>query len=479
MRRDLQGGDRTFMKKTAGQNKSSEDAILLINEMDRIISGDFTPVDTSIFQNKEYGEKLNSMMSTFQKANNNFVMRLNESMGTIGDNSHIKKMLDKVESQVESINNMENSSQVLENSIVNISSTMADIKNNTHQMLDATQKSVANINDSIHDVSESSEKIAKINNQVRLFQEKIDKISEIVSMVKNVAKKSNLLALNASIESARAGEAGKGFAVVAEQMRQLSTNTSESAENIERYVAQLKDDIEFLAGSMDDTTQKLSDGNKKVETLLEEIMNMNSQMVAVNTAVDSIFQDIDTQSETTKDFSKLVAGIADSYDELSKDCMESGEHYFRAGRYIDACRSDMVRGFTDISQRDWLDIFEMDHFILTWRVYNNVVGFEHLKIKQLNNPDSCKIGKWFAKQTDPKITGSREFKELYDSHRNIHKWACDSWNAKENGDVKAALQYFEKTYDAFMTFKEKIKDCKQMMYNLGYTQETQIIKYRK
>lgn len=68
----------------------------------------------------------------------------------------------------------------------------------------------------------------------------------LLTIVKKVASQSNLLALNASIEAARAGEAGKGFAVVADQVRQLSSNTSESAEDIVRYVNELKMISEFL-----------------------------------------------------------------------------------------------------------------------------------------------------------------------------------------------------------------------------------------
>ena len=82
-----------------------------------------------------------------------------------------------------------------------------------------------------------------------------------MDLVKKVANQSNLLALNASIEAARAGEAGKGFAVVADQVRLLSSNTSESAEDIVKYVTELKENIDELALAMDETTVSLAEGN--------------------------------------------------------------------------------------------------------------------------------------------------------------------------------------------------------------------------
>lgn len=468
-------GKKIGMKETVATN----DDLLLQKEMDRIISGDFEPVDVSKFQNPIYGEKLNQIILTFKKTNNNYVMRMNEAMGTIGDNAHIKKMIDQVESQSEYISNMEAASHNLEDSIDNISSKMADIQGNTHQMLKATQNSADSMKESIRTVNQSSEKIAEINAQFQQFQEKIDKINEIVNIVREVANKSNLLALNASIEAARAGEFGKGFAVVADQVRQLSTNTSESAAVIVKYVSELRQDVDTLAQSMDETTHKLEEGNQKVETSLEDIQGMNEEMEAINAAVDSIFLAIDTQSEITRNFTRQVSEIADSYGALSQDCIESGEIYYRAGRYIDTCRSDMVRKCANITQQDWLTIFEMDHFILTWRVYNNVVGFEHLKITQLNNPEGCKLGKWLAGQTDSRITNSTEIKELSAAHKEVHRWACESWNAKENGNKEAALEYFQKTFDAFQVYKDKIKKCKEMMKRIGYTDETEIIVFQK
>ena len=232
-----------FGKKKTDGAVSGNDMNLLMEMMDKVIAGEYGDVDTSLFSNPAYGAKLNELIHAFKKANNNFVMRLNEAMESIGDNSYVKNTMDQVQSQTTSIAEMESASQGLADSINGISVSMDGIRDSTHEMLAAVQNSTANMNESIRVVNESFEKINIINKQVQDFKEKIDKIGEIVDIVKKVASQSNLLALNASIEAARAGEAGKGFAVVAEQVRRLSINTSESAEDIVKYVNELEKDI--------------------------------------------------------------------------------------------------------------------------------------------------------------------------------------------------------------------------------------------
>ena len=443
--------------KTTAKAASGNDLNTLLDVFDKIISGEIShtgesPADITLFENPEVANKFNEVVETYKRFNNNFVMRLNEAMESIGDNSYVKNMMDEVQSQAQAIGAMGESGHNLEESINHINVAMADIKDNTHEMLAATQNSTANMNESIKVVNESSEKISDINRQVQEFQDKIHKIGEIVDIVKKVASQSNLLALNASIEAARAGEAGKGFAVVADQVRQLSSSTSESADDIVNYVRELNDDIGRLAVSMDDT---------------------------INDAVNGIFADIDTQSSITTEFAKQVDSIAASYDKLSDNCMATGTHIYKIGRYIDTARSDMFRSFSNVTTQDMIRIFQIDHFILMWRVYNNAVGFETLKVTQLNNPDGCKLGKWMKAQTDTRITGSRQFKDLDAAHRQIHKYAVDSWNAKESGNVELALEYFQKCYDAFGVYSNKIEEFKSYMRTIGYTDETEKVTFRK
>ncbi|MDD6333891.1 MAG: methyl-accepting chemotaxis protein [Clostridia bacterium] len=473
-----------FGKKKAATAVGNNDLQVLLDVFDKIISGEISqtgdaPADATLFSDPAVADKFNTVVETYKRFNNNFVMRLNEAMGSIGDNSYVKNMIDEVQSQAQAIGTMGEAGHNLEESINHITSTMADIKDNTHEMLAATQNSTANMNESIKVVNESSAKITDINRQVQEFQDKIHKIGEIVDIVKKVASQSNLLALNASIEAARAGEAGKGFAVVADQVRQLSSSTAESADDIVNYVRELNEDIGRLAASMDETTLKLSEGNEKVEASLADIERMNRQMVSINDSVTGIFADIDTQSSITTEFAKQVDSIAASYDKLSDNCMATGIHIYKIGRYIDTARSDMFRSFSNVTVQDMLRVFEIDHFILMWRVYNNAAGFEQLKITQLNNPESCKLGKWMCSQTDPQITGSRQFKELDAAHKQVHKHACDSWYAKDSGNVELAMEHFQKCYDAYGVYKDKIAALKEYMRTIGYTDETETVVFRK
>lgn len=376
-----------------------------------------------------------------------------------------------------SIKHMENASLNLEDSIDNISSAMGNIRDNTHNIIEVSQNITNDMNDSITAVNQSSKRIEVINNRVQNFKGKIGKIEEIVDLVKKVANQSNLLALNASIEAARAGEAGKGFAVVADQVRLLSSNTSESAEDIVKYVTELKENIDELALAMDETTLSLAEGNSKVEKSIVSMQQMNNQMISIREGVDSVFNDIDTQTKVTRSFSKQIENISQSYNTLSNDCLQTGRRVFKIGRYLDKTRSDLVRGCSKITEQDWVRVFEVDHFVLTWRVYNNIVGFEHLQKKQVDDPGRCKLGKWLKQVSDERLIHSKEYISLSKSHEDLHRYATLSWQANEDGDHSKAISYFDDTYRSYQEFDEALHRFQSKMHSLGYNDITQIVKF--
>ena len=466
-----------FGKKKEQHVLTDHDAQLLLDSIDNIISGGFDDINPADFDSSVIGGKLNSMLFSMKQINNPVVMRLNETMSIIGDNSLMKDTFEQVESQTMSIKHMQNASLNLEDSIDNISSAMGNIRDNTHNIIEVSQNITNDMNDSITAVNQSSKRIEVINNRVQNFKGKIGKIEEIVDLVKKVANQSNLLALNASIEAARAGEAGKGFAVVADQVRLLSSNTAESAEDIVKYVTELKENIDELALAMDETTVSLAEGNSKVEKSIVSMQQMNNQMISIREGVDSVFNDIDTQTKVTRSFSKQIENISQSYNTLSNDCLQTGRRVFKIGRYLDKTRSDLVRGCSKITEQDWVRVFEVDHFVLTWRVYNNIVGFEHLQKKQVDDPGRCKLGKWLKQVSDERLIHSKEYISLAKSHEDLHRYATLSWQANEDGDHSKAISYFDDTYRSYQEFDEALHRFQSKMHSLGYNDITQIVKF--
>jgi methyl-accepting chemotaxis protein len=106
----------------------------------------------------------------------------------------------------------------------------------------------------VGDVNETATLMQGVNTETK-------EMASIIAVIAKIARQTNMLALNASIEAARAGQHGKGFAVVAEEVRNLAKSSNEAAEQIAVLVSG--------AGEKIDTSATLS---KKVETTLVGIM---------------------------------------------------------------------------------------------------------------------------------------------------------------------------------------------------------------
>ena len=399
--------------------------------------------------------------------NNVFVMKLNDSMTRIGDSSCVKEMIEQVNSQTTAINDMKGSSQDLGESIQNIQNAAHNIQESSHDVIQNANTCMDVMKDSIRMIDDSSKQVESINEQVAVFREKAVKIHEIIDMVKKIAQKSGLLALNASIEAARAGEAGRGFAVVAGQIKELSANTTASAEDVVKYVDELMEGISGLADSVESTTKQLGEGNASVHKSVDDMAEMTESLHAITKEIDGIYEEINTQSALTQSFVASIDSIAASYEILSQECVGTGAHLYRISRDIDKTRSDMARKNSRLSTLDWIKVFEVDHLIFTWRLYNNLADFETLQLTQLNNPQGCKFGKWAAAQTDTRITNSLAFRKAMDCHAELHKYACDSWQEKDGGDREGALKCFTQAYEAYQRFQKALEDLQEVIRSTG------------
>ncbi len=138
--------------------------------------------------------------------------------------------------------------------------------------------------------------------QAMHYLQAFEKINEEVNSIRDIASQTNILAINASIEASRAGEAGKGFAVVAQEIKNLSNNSSVSANAIAEVCKEMNENI------------------VSIESCFNEITDfMKKDIVSSFERNNEIFGTLKTSMEkTNKDIEKISGYV----DEIHSDAMQ-------------------------------------------------------------------------------------------------------------------------------------------------------------
>ncbi|MBJ7899128.1 MAG: chemotaxis protein [Cyanobacteria bacterium RI_101] len=102
------------------------------------------------------------------------------------------------------------------------------------------------------------ESVANTSGQIQRLDQSTQQIAQAVTLIRQFAAQTHLLALKASIEAARAGEEGRGFAVIAEEVRTLAAQSAEATAAIEALVMTIQ-------GEAKDAADTLKRGRQQIE----------------------------------------------------------------------------------------------------------------------------------------------------------------------------------------------------------------------
>ncbi|HPT51318.1 MAG TPA: methyl-accepting chemotaxis protein [Accumulibacter sp.] len=142
-------------------------------------------------------------------------------------------------------------------------------------------------------------------------------ISSIVSVIREIADQTNLLALNAAIEAARAGEQGRGFAVVADEVRKLAERTTSSTLEIASMIDKIQQGARRAVTEMESGVVKVNQGVDLAQKAGDSVGSIRTASEQVTHVVDDIGQAIREQAAAARDIAKRVEHIAQAAEENS------------------------------------------------------------------------------------------------------------------------------------------------------------------
>lgn len=191
--------------------------------------------------------------------------------------------------------------------------------------------------ESLNNTSAKMKEILDVLNRAIEWSRSVDQVNSLTHAILEISAQTNLIALNASVEAARAGEAGKGFAVVAEEIRQLASSSSETANRIQKVNATVTNAVYNLSENSQSLVNYIEESVLKEflsfvacgQQYQEDAAYIRQTMAAFNTNTDhlkssmaEIVVSIDTITKAIDDGVSGISGVAGSAQHLVTDMTE-------------------------------------------------------------------------------------------------------------------------------------------------------------
>lgn len=217
--------------------------------------------------------------------------------------------------------------------------SIAIINQITDQDLEAAQNLVSEAESGRQVFAESFE-------QINLIAARIDQIQDMASVIAGIANQTNILAMNAAIESAHAGEFGKGFAVVADEITKLAAASAASSEEISRTIESIISLITNAANSSDHMSHSLDTISERIETASRSSHEIHRNIAQVQTENQQIQEAMDSLRHD----SQAIRSESLVIDQALAEHNGIVENMNRISREVVSNITEITTGLSDISQ---------------------------------------------------------------------------------------------------------------------------------
>ncbi|GEM_PF-587394 len=235
---------------------------------------------------------------------------------------------------------------------------------------EVTEKGSELVSDNIEGMQLIRVTVQVINKKMKSLSERLLEIGTISQLISEIATRTTILAMNASIEASRAGEQGRGFLVISDEIKRLADKSTEATKQIGGIIKSIQTEANEVTASLEEETRTVENQSKLAQdtgesfkaiqgaidqskTVVTEITELSHDQFEMTRKVEQVMKKVTEIAELTLQQVRSSATIATDLSQQSDELLSSVETFRLPGDDGDG-GLDHELNVTDFS-------FEEDH----------------------------------------------------------------------------------------------------------------------
>jgi methyl-accepting chemotaxis protein len=323
------------------QLRSLKNLIMMITK-DKDLS-----IEVYIYEDDEFGE--------IRKALKQFLKSLHEVMISAHkssiENKQAASTLEKsfgfithnIQEEAHIVSEASENTQELKDKLNTEAENSKDVKESIVNANYSLEEAIALIEETIKNIEQNAEHENELAMKLQQLSQDAEQVKSVLTVIREIADQTNLLALNAAIEAARAGEHGRGFAVVADEVRKLAERTQKSLGEIDATINVIVQAINSASEEMNKNVENVNKVTEKTGVVQDKIEDVSSKM-------GEVVQKVDVNVGEIEKIAKIMDEFTLKMQEIQKLSSENKQKVLSNKEYIEKLNKLAEELLREISQ---------------------------------------------------------------------------------------------------------------------------------